>query len=222
MLFRSLEVKASKDTIAQGINHTVLLDEKGLSGVQGFGLKLWLDALPLVDVEVTGNLQFGYYDVALQSSSATSSTPVSFDLGVPGLEGKPFFARAYGDAAVLYPFLKFPPLVNLIKIYAGGGLSYGTATPIVTPKFAKDALTKANYDATTQDDVAAAQIIVKAAENADFETGLGWFLQLGAHAKLPILPIVAYADLKYAFPGTNPALVDGDGLTLELGGGLAF
>ena len=223
-LVPGLEVKASKGVIAQGVTHTLSLDERGLSGIQGFGAKFWIDFLPLVDIEAAGTLQFGYYDVSLSSTNPTLEKPVSFDLGVPGVEGKPFFARALGDVAVLYPFFKFPPLIKLIKVYAGGGLSYGVAAPILSPAFAKKALdSDPSYDPNTDNDNSkAAKIIVDAIKAADFEKGIGFFLQLGAHAKLPIIPIAAYADLKYRVPGIDPALVDGSGWNMELGGALAF
>ena len=221
-LVPGLELKSSKDTIASSVNHNVILDEQGLTGLQGFGAKIWIDFLPLVDVEAAGNLQFGYYNVVLSSTGVTQTTPVSFDLGVPGLAAKPFFARALGDVAVLYPFFKFPPLIKLIKVYAGGGLSYGVATPIPSPAFAKKALKDGGYDASTETDEDAAKIIIAAIQKADFEKSVGWFLQVGAHAKIPIIPIAAYADLKYRVPGINPDLVDGNGWNLEFGGALAF
>ena len=94
---------------------------------------------------------------------------------------------------------------------------------IVLNSFAKKALTNANYDPTNDaDNSKAAKIIVAAIKGADFEKGMGFFLQLGAHAKIPIIPIAAYADLKYRIPGINPDLVDGNGWNLELGGALAF
>ena len=222
-----LEVKADNAVIATGAvtGRSVALNEMGFTGAQGFGGKVWLDFLPLVDLELAGNLQFGYYDVALTSSG--TSLPVQFDLGIPGLEGKPFFARLYGDAAVLYPFFKFPPLIKVIRIYAGGGLSYGAATPIVSPGFAKAALDKAraagNYNPDTDSDNSrAAGIIVDAIQNADFEKGVGGFLQIGARVKPPFIPVAVYADLKYHVLGFNPDHVEGNGLNFELGAALAF
>jgi len=219
-----VEVKADNGLLSSKLNDTVSLDEKGLTGLQGFGVKFWLDCIPLIDVEASGNMQFGYYDVNLvtATSSGKTSHGMAFDLNMPWLQAKPFFARAMGDVAVLYPFLKLPPLVSILKLYGGGGLSYGVATPILSASFAKDALTKENYNPAASTDAAIEPILVDAIKNASFEKGVGWFLQLGAHAKIPVIPIAVYADAKYRFPGMNPELVDGNGLNLELGGALAF
>ena len=73
-----MEVKANRDTIASLAGGSALLNEKGASGLQGFGGKMWIDALPFIDLEMAGNLQFGYYDVDLITPAGTS--PLKFKL----------------------------------------------------------------------------------------------------------------------------------------------
>jgi len=218
------EVKGNKDTIASGVGNTILLDEKGLSGLQGFGAKIWIDALPFIDLQLSGNMQFGYYDVNLITPGDTSA--LKFDLKMPLLQGKPFFARAYGDAAILYPFLKFPPGISILKVYGGGGLTYGVATEILSSKLAKSALTQAatdgKFDPNTNGADVVGPLLVDAIKNKGFKTGMGGFVQLGAQAKPPIIPIAVYLDFKYHFLGFSPDLASGSGLTMELGGALAF
>jgi hypothetical protein len=219
-----MEIKSNTGVITPaGASNPITLDLEGASGLQGFGFKLWLDVFPIVDLEVTNDLQFGYYDLNVIQGS--TSHEVKFDLGIPGLKDSPFYARNNVDVAVLYPFLKFPPGISILKLYAGGGLSYGVATQTLSAKFAKKALANAptsEYDPATDGYAEATEVLVKAIEDEGMVSGMGGFVQAGAHAKLPIIPIAAYADAKYRFLGTNPELIDGSDFTVELGVALAF
>ncbi len=222
-----LKVKAARDTISSGGGHSEILNEQGTSGAQGFGMKFWIDALPFVNLEATEDFQFANYHAALITTGVPSdSTDLKFDSKFPLLTGTPFTARSFTDVAVLYPFLKLPPVISLLTLYAGGGLSYGISTPTLTPGFAKKALTDAQnsgtYNPNTDDGTGAQKAIISAIKNAGFDEGIGWFLQVGTHLKAPIIPIALFADAKYRFTGINPELVSGNGFTVELGGALAF
>src|SRR5690606_20014715 len=151
-----------------------------------------------------------------------NTTPLEFDLGLPGLDGKPFFARMYGDAAVLYPFFKIP----LVKFYGGGGLSYGVATQTLTASFARGALAAAeaagSFDADNATEEQVRDVLVDAIKDEGMISGMGFFLQAGAKVKPPIIPVAVYADAKYRFAGYKPSNVDGGDLSLELGAAFAF
>lgn len=220
----AMEIKSNTGTITPaGATNPITLDLKGSSGLQGLGVKLWIDALPFIDLEIASNLQFGYYDLAVIQNGTPHE--VNFDLGIPGLKDSPFYARSQTDVAVLYPVLKFPPGISILKLYAGGGLSYGAATQTLSAKFAKKALANAStseYDPATDGYAEATKVLVKAIEDEGMVSGIGAFVQAGAHAKLPIIPIAAYADAKYRFLGSNPELVEGQDLSFELGLALAF
>jgi hypothetical protein len=198
----------------------VQLNTGGVSGLQGFGAKLWLDFLPFIDLEAAANVQFGYYDAAFILSGDT--TQLNFDLGVPGAAGKPFFARMYGDAAVLYPFLKIP----LVKVYGGAGLSYGVGTQTMTSGFARSALARAEaaggFDADNASAAQVQSVLVDAIKDEGMISGAGFFLQAGAKLKPPIIPLAVYADAKYRFAGYKPSNADGSDLSLEIGGAIAF
>ena len=189
----------------------------GSSGLTGLGVKLWLDFIPVVDVEFTGNVQFGYYDLSTIVDGDTNKVEV--DLDVPFVEAKPVYARTSGDLAILYPFLKIP----LVKFSAGGGLSYIVATPVVNAAFAKKATTEANINAGSTEE-AIRKAITDAVTNSDnIEKGIGFFVQAGAKIKPPIIPLALYGDVKYGFGGPSVNGVSGgQGLTLELGGAIAF
>lgn len=217
-----LEVESDRGSITpEGSDRPIELDLEGSSGLQGFGVKFWLDVVPVVDVEVTSNVQFGYYDVSFILDSA-STHEVEFDLGIPGVEGKPFFARVYGDAAVLYPFFTLP----MLKLHAGGGLSYGMGTQTLDAAFAKGALTRAeesgDFDPATDGSAEITEVLVDAIKDEGMLSGLGLFLQAGTKISPPLIPLAVYGDLKYRFAGYQPDLVGGPDLTLELGAAFAF
>lgn len=191
-----------------------------VSGLQGVGTKFWIDVIPLIDLEATANMQFGYYDASFIMPGDTVN--LDFDLGVPGLDGKPLFARIYGDVAALYPFFKIP----LLKVYAGAGLSYGVATQTLTSSFARDALAKAEaaggFDADNATAAQVKDVLVDAIKDEGMISGMGFFLQAGAKVKPPIIPLAVYADAKYRFAGYKPSNVDGGDLSFELGAAFAF
>jgi hypothetical protein len=218
------KIKSNSGVISPaGATNPISLTLTGSEGLQGFGAKFWIDVLPFVDLEVATSLQFGYYDLAVEQGG--NSYDVNFDLGIPGLKDSPFYARSMTDFAVLYPFFKLPPGLSILKLYAGAGLTLVSATQTLDASFAKAALANAPssaYDPATDGYDEAINVLVDAIEDEGMTSGTGFFLQAGAHAKLPIIPIAAYADAKYRMGGNEPELIDGGGLTFELGLALAF
>jgi hypothetical protein len=207
----------------------ILLMTSGVSGLQGVGVKVWLDFIPLVDLEATTNVQFGYYDMAFAvdtsflGTGSYDTTSVEPDFNIPFTRNKPFFGRVSGDVAALYPFFKIP----LLKLYAGGGLSYIAATPVLNNSFAKAALTEAedegSFDSETADADDIARVLRNALKDEGMATGIAFFVQAGARVKPPIIPLAVYANAKYGFGGPSVRGVSGGpGLTLELGGGIAL
>lgn len=214
------EVKGSKGVVTGSGSGEISLNQAKVSGLNGFGLKLWIDALPFVDIEAGSNVQYGMYDVDIVTAGGT--TPLTFDLGVPTVD-KPAFARIMNDVSVLYPFLKLPPVVGIVKLYAGAGLTHVLATEVLNSDFAKSAITKAKAKGAAADDPdEVSEIVVDAIKDEGLKSGIGFHLELGAKAKAPIIPIAVYINMKYHFLGSMPSAVDGNSLTMELGGGLAF
>ncbi len=218
-----LSVKASNDVVAGSGTSAISIDQKSVSGLNGFGVKLWVDAIPFIDLEAGSNIQFGTYDLALVSSGGT--LPVKFDVGVPLVPNKPVYARIVNDLTVLYPFLKLPPLVSILKLYAGAGVSYGLTTEVLNAKFGKkavdDAIAKSGATAADSPEKVST-ILVKAIENNGLKSGMGFHLEAGAKAKIPVIPIAVFANAKYHMLSSMPSAVDANSLTLELGGALAF
>jgi hypothetical protein len=204
----------------------------GVSGLQGFGVKLWLDFIPVVDVEATWNIQFGQYDMAFAVDTSIlgtgqyDTTVLAPKNSIPFVDNKPAYVRSSGDIAVLYPFFKIP----LVKFSAGGGVSYIVSSPVLNNKFTREALEKAeddpnsNFDPDNADMDDIKRVITKAVKDKDnYETGIGFFVQAGAKVKPPIIPLALYGDVKYGFGGPSVSGVSGgQGLTLEFGGAIAF
>ena len=216
-----LEVKAGKGKITNVGTDSIVIDQKAVSGLNGFGVKLWVDALPFIDIEAGSNVQYGMYDVTIKGPG-TTSTPLTFDLGVPTVD-KPAFARIVSDATILYPFLKLPPLISILKLSAGAGITHVLATEVLSNKFATDAVTKAKANgksASTAGEVSA--ILIDAIKDEGLKSGIGFHLELSAKAKVPVIPIGVFADLKYHFLGSMPKSADANSMTMELGAALAF
>lgn len=218
----SLEIKSTSANIAGSGSDSISIDQGGVSGLQGFGVKLWIDALPFVDIEIGSNIQWGMYDVSIV---APGEDPIdlNFDLGVPTVD-KPGFARIVNDISVVYPFLKLPPVVSLVKLYAGGGITHVLATEVLNASFAKKAVA-----AAVEEDPGAAgsaeeisEILVNAIVDEGLKSGMGFHLVAGAKAKPPVIPIAAFVNFKYHFLSTMPSAADANSLTMEIGGALAF
>jgi hypothetical protein len=227
------EVKKSSGTVMpDGSSNAdrILLMTGGVSGLQGLGVKLWIDFIPVVDVEATANIQFGYYnmafavDTSIAGTGQYDTTQINPEIDIPFADAKPLYGRISGDVAVLYPFLKIP----LVKFQAGGGVSYIMSSPVMNNSFAKKALTKAQnagtFDADNADADDIQKVLVDAVSDPDaFASGIGFFAQVGAKVKPPIIPLALYADAKYGFGGPSVSGVSGgQGLTLEFGGAIAF
>ncbi|MEO6094871.1 MAG: hypothetical protein ABIW76_04015 [Fibrobacteria bacterium] len=215
-----LEVKGSKGVVTGSGDGEISLNQAKVSGLNGFGLKFWIDALPFIDIEAGSNIQYGMYDVDIVTASGT--TPLTFDLGVPTVD-KPAFARIMSDVSVLYPFLKLPPVISIVKLYAGAGLTHVVATEVLNSGFAKSAITKAKAKGSAADDADEVRgILVDAIKDEGLKSGIGFHLQIGAKAKAPIIPIAVFANMKYHFLSSMPSAVAGNSMTMELGGALAF
>lgn len=220
----TLSVKADSGTIVgSGANSIGLVNGKS-DALQGFGLKIWVDALPLIDIEAATNVQFATYNVAFIMPDG-SRHKLDFDFGIPLAPTTPGFVRIHNDVSILYPFLKLPPLVSIAKLYGGAGISYGLATAVMSPAFAKSAFEKSGSNApdpttATQQDVA--KYLADKIVDEGLKQGVGFYLQLGAKVKPPVIPIAVYADAKYQFFSMMPDEIDGPSVSLEVGGALAF
>lgn len=221
--------------------------------MQGFGFKVWVDILPIIDVEATFNIQFGSYDatlfvvkdpMAIISGDIPSDAYKQIDLeielgGTPFGKANPKFVQMTGDLSITYPITFIP----IIRPYIGGGLTYYMNTFILNQPFTKKVVGdtyKAMVDEVLSDPLAlvtnpsastdisnrVSNAMVESLQDAALEEGLktsiGGHVLVGVRAKLPIIPIAAYANFKYYFGGDFPEEIDPGHMTAEVGVGFAL
>ncbi|MGL1900808.1 MAG: hypothetical protein OCC49_01640 [Fibrobacterales bacterium] len=184
--------------------------------MQGFGTKLWIDILPIVDVEATGNVQFTEYDVEYNGMGIEAET------GLPVIDAaKPMFALVRADLTITYPFFSIPALV---KFYVGGGYTHTFSPKLINKDFLYNASGFSNDGASIPTGKTEQDIVTEAAtafKDEGFNSGVGGHIILGARTQLPVIPLAAYINAKYHVGG---GLDDGatSGVTIEIGGGLSL
>lgn len=163
--------------------------------------------------------------------------------GTPFGKANPKYVQMNGDISVTYPLTFIP----IFRPYIGGGITYYMNTFILNQKFTKKVVgdTYATLLAESQaqllqdptalisDPSKATDIsgrvedkLVENIQDAAIDEGLnqsiGFHLLVGVRAKLPIIPIAAYANFKYYFLGDYPEEVDPGRMAAEVGVGFAL
>lgn len=207
---------------------TVEYKHGSFSSMQGFGLKLWIDFLPIIDIEATYNLQWGSYSSTLTVTGANGESfeqdiELEFD-GVPFGKTTPKFVAMNGDLSITYPITSLP----IIRPYIGGGLTYYLSTPVMSAKFIKgywDDLKTLVENGGSLDSQQAKELsdkLSKKLQDDGLHTNLGGHILLGLRAKLPIIPIAAYVNGKYYFGIDYDDEIDASAFVLEAGVGFAL
>ena len=212
--------------------------------MQGFGFKLWIDLLPIIDIEGTFNVQFGSYDASLYvknpTSGAESEIPLEIELGgTPFAKANPKYVAMNGDLSITYPITSLP----IIRPYIGGGLTVfansfvlnqAYVSSLVNDPTIAEMITQAAAGGTTPEELqqqqeklqkageALKQRVQEKAAKESINTSIGGHALVGFRLKLPIIPIAAYCNFKYYFGGDYPTEIDPGHMTLEVGGGLAI
>lgn len=202
------------------------------SSLQGFGLKVWVDILPIIDVEATYNLQWGSYSSTFAVTGIDGKTierdiELEFD-GVPFGKTTPKFVAMNGDLSITIPMTSLP----IIRPYIGGGITYYLSTPIMSAKFingfmeklADEDLQNALRDGTMDEAQAKklANEFSSKLQDDGLNTNIGGHVIAGVRAKLPIIPIAAYVNGKYYFGIDYDDEVDASPFVLEAGVGFAL
>lgn len=235
------------------IGSNVDLQHGGFDGtMQGFGFKVWVDILPIIDVEATVNFQFGSYDASLFVNNpvdgSSQEIPLEIELGgTPFGKANPKFVAMNGDLSITYPITSLP----IIRPYIGGGITYYMNSFVLNQQFTssivgnvigdlgklaemyeavasesdpavmQQKMEAANAKAKTMGETVQHNIQDKALDEG-LNTSIGGHVLVGMRAKLPIIPIAAYANFKYYFGGDYPSEVDPGNMTVEVGVGLAI
>ncbi len=219
------------------------------------GGKFYIDIIPVLDaIEIAGNFysfsykgQVRYPTGITQKASLAGASPADFKTWVDvnydtfatnidffGDSVTPF-AKLQFDATIRKTLIKLPPLVGILKLYAGAGPSIIFATPVLSGGLIEDALSE------TIEGGPAGGFTVAALSTSLFspanQTKLqeyflkklmtphyGFHIVAGAQVKPPIIPIALYSDFKFTIGGKLDDSVDlsATGLTMQLGAALAF
>ena len=190
--------------------------------IQGFGFKAWVDILPFVDIEGTFNIQFASYNATLWAGD--EKIPLEIELGgTPFAKATPKFIAMNADISVTKPFSipLFP-----IRPYVGAGLTIYWNTFILNNAFVEGVLERSGKDlsGSSAKDIAneLAKNVVDAAKEKGLNKSVGFHLLAGVRAKLPIIPIAAYANVKVYLGGDYDSDIDAGHVAFELGGGFAL
>ena len=212
--------------------------------MQGFGFKLWIDLLPIIDIEGTFNVQFGSYDASLYvmnpSTGGESVIPLEIELGgTPFAKANPKYVAMNGDLSITYPITSLP----IIRPYIGGGLTVFANSFVLNQAYVAalvddpaiaDLITQAAQGGATPEELqlqqaklqeageALKQRVQEKAAKESIKTSIGGHALVGFRLKLPMIPIAAYCNFKYYFGGDYPKEIDAGHMTLEVGGGLAI
>ena len=211
--------------------------------MQGFGFKLWIDLLPIIDIEGTFNIQFGSYDASLyvtNPNGAENEIPLEIELGgTPFAKANPKYVAMNGDLSITYPITSLP----VIRPYIGGGLTVfansfvlnqAYVSSLVNDPTIAEMITQAAAGGATPEELqqqqeklqkageALKQRVQEKAAKESIKTSIGGHALVGFRLKLPIIPIAAYCNFKYYFGGDYPEEIDPGHMTLEVGGGLAI
>ena len=211
--------------------------------MQGFGFKLWIDLLPIIDIEGTFNIQFGSYDASLyvkDPNGTENVIPLEIELGgTPFAKANPKFVAMNGDLSITYPITSLP----VIRPYIGGGLTVfansfvlnqAYVSSLVNDPTIAEMITQAAAGGATPEELqqqqeklqkageALKQRVQEKAAKESIKTSIGGHALVGFRLKLPIIPIAAYCNFKYYFGGDYPEEIDPGHMTLEVGGGLAI
>ena len=210
-------------------------------GMQGFGFKLWVDILPIFDIEATYNIQFGSYDADLYVDGITDPIPIEIELaGTPFGKANPKFVASNLDISITYPITFIP----IIRPYIGGGFTYYLNSFVLNQSFVQgiidepaiadmirnvankegldpEALQQKAQELENLGQTLKQRVQDKAADEG-LNTSVGGHILVGTRAKLPIIPIAIYTNFKYYFGGDYPKEIDAGNMTLEVGGGFAL
>ncbi|MFW6245477.1 MAG: hypothetical protein ACOC36_06290, partial [Fibrobacterota bacterium] len=216
------------------------------------GAKVYVDMLPFVDaVELSCNFGMWEYQGALQYidlnalkdasldtitnapySAATysyASTPMTvdhFDLGYFGIRNTPY-ARFHVDASIKKKLLALPPMVNILKLYSGAGLSMHFATPVLSGSLVEEVLADQNLSyeelANMENTDGLYKKVVERIIDGLSQPSFGVHLLAGTEFKLPVIPAGLYVDGKLMFPlGSLDPDVDLGGIGFLLNAGVSL
>lgn len=178
---------------------SLTLHREEMSSTIQVGVKAWLE-LPLLPVEfqVSSNLLWGNYHASLKYEDGTQVIDIPVDIKSPiagfGEEkGATPYVGLVTDATLRYPLLKFPPVLNTVKLYVGAGVTHAMASRVIDKDDIKETFKSASGNFDPADPKKAKGVI----EDELFQSTFGGHLVAGAQVKIPILPFALFVDGKW-------------------------
>jgi hypothetical protein len=218
---------------------SIRMEQEGADGLQGLGFKVWLDFLPVVDIEGTFNVAAVRYNSTLyvtrptvtsggELSTAIETIPFVYAPEAPYNmafeKASPIYGVFTGDISITKPFVDLP----IIRPYIGAGVSYFASIPIVNRSFTQSVIDGIpSPDPNQLQDVDAGfakgigDAVVKTLKKESYKSGIGGHGIIGFRLKAPIIPFAIYANGKYYFGGNIDDQFT-QGFVVEIGGGLAL
>jgi|GEM_PF-5665417 len=151
-----------------GVNFTRQEMAKPIGG----GFYLFIDIIPVVDLELGGNIFLNKFDVTYVNPITEQDLSEEFG-----------WARTAGYFTIQRKLFKVP----MFNVFAGGGLSFHATIPVLDKEFMEDFLgdVDAELDITDLED----EIISKT----------GFHVELGARFKPLLIPFALYVKYRLAF-----------------------
>lgn len=197
------------------------------------GLKIFVDIIPFLDaVELSTNFGLWQYEGKIRyPKSMTLKSGVNYanvkdpedlfvvqydsvvltleryGMGFGGLRKTPYMKLQF-DLTIRKNIVKFPPVLDIIRIYGGGGFTLNFATPVLHKSIIEEALGQSLEDAFTLSEMGTnlfmndkmMKKILEKIMGSLMTPHPGCHLDVGAMIKLPIIPIGVYADGKFLIP----------------------
>lgn len=220
------------------------------------GLKVYVDVIPVLDaIELSTNFGLWEYDGSIayptglevvddvNYSTVTSpedlftpeydTIPITLEnygAGFGGLRKTPYM-KLHFDLTIRKYIFQVPPVVKILKLYGGGGLSLSFATPVLSKSLIEDAIGESIEGAGELSDLALfsdeemIESIVTEILGRLMTPHMGMHLDLGVMVKIPVIPLGFYVDGKFMIPfGDIDKNVDlgGFGILLNSGVSLSF
>lgn len=179
------------DAVDEGWDGLVTINSESSSSATGFGGYVYIDVIPIVDIEAGFDLS-GYRKYTYKYSDETVEIPLFQKFGIYGTIQKKIF--------------KLP----MVKFFGGIGFSSNTLVPELNEDFFVDS--DIDQEATDK---------ILEAVNDNLTTQSGYHLEVGARAKPWLVPVSFNAKARYNFiedivPGKNGylSIIFGAGLAL--------
>ena len=178
-------------------NDSVFLGQDAIENPFLLGTNVYID-IPLSKFSIvgTGEVSFKNYKMKYENDFyQPNGQHLSKDL---------IYARVSALASLRYTFLKLPPVVKIINVYAGAGVGVHFITPVFCENLVKDNLDSCNVELDEEE-------IVKK------QSKFGYHLLVGAKIKPPLFPVgfvlegryILLTDTKYKVPDNFISIVAG-------------